>query len=470
MTLSANVSNESTAESGSNQVARLIGAQLELEIGKTRFETWFEGSESIRVSKETVEFLGSTEFALQRVQTSFGKEIRQVVDRVCGPQFAVSFLLQPITIKAQPLAEEPTVLAEKAPGVIGSHWQQRQRGRGIGSFYFGSENRLAKTSTLEVFERLGQMSPFFVHGPTGSGKTHLLEALTNEVRRKRRLKRCVFLSAEQFTNNFLQALRGSGLPMFRRKYRDLDLLAIDDIQFLAGKRATIAEFQFTIDNLSRLGKQVVLSGDRPPVELLELAPDLIARLASGLICPLNYPDFDVRMKIAQRFCQERNFSIPNSLLHLVCDKLPYDVRRLSGAINRLHAANIATGRPVSEDAACRILSDLFAVSGRPLTSLDRIEKAVCEFCHIRPAELRSSSRKQKICTARMLAMYLSREYTSSPYSEIGDYFGGRSHSTVIAARKKFDTWLKGNERIHLPHAAYEAQEIVKRLETQLHVG
>ena len=233
----------------------------------------------------------------------------------------------------------------------------KHHARGLSSFCFGEDNRLAETSAQQVVEKLAQFSPFFVYGPTGSGKTHLLEAIANDVRRKRNRHRCIFLSAEQFTNQFIQALRGSGLPVFRRKYRDLDLLAIDDIHFLAGKKATIAEFQFTIDNLSRLGKQVVLSSDRAPVELFGLAPDLIARLTSGLICPLNYPDFDGRLKISQRICAERNFNIPEPLLNLVCDRLPNDVRRLSGAINRLHAAAVATGQQVSFESACRILND-----------------------------------------------------------------------------------------------------------------
>ncbi len=401
MTLSLHVLSDSTAQPGpDSKIAKLIASQLGNEIGATRFETWFGGGHCITVSKDTIVFQGESEFALQRMQTTFSKEINAAVTRVCGPQYAVEFVLA---------AEEPptAIVADRQldqlPEPENSHSRGRPSGRGLSSFCFGTDNRLAETSAQQVVAKLAQFSPFFVYGPTGSGKTHLLEAIANDVRRQRNRQRCIFLSAEQFTNHFIQALRGSGLPVFRRKYRDLDLLAIDDIHFLAGKKATIAEFQFTIDNLSRLGKQVVLSSDRAPVELFGLAPDLIARLTSGLICPLNYPDYEGRLKIAQRICTERNFNVPASLLHLICERLPNDVRRLSGAINRLHAAAVATGQPVSHEAACRILNDLFAVSGVPTTSLHHIEKAVCEFCQIRPNDLKSSSRKKRICTARMLS-------------------------------------------------------------------
>lgn len=468
MTLSAQALSEYAVRPGSGfEIAKLVADQIGNEIGATRFETWFGGGQCISVSEDTIVFRGESEFALQRMQTTFSKEISSAVSRVCGPQFSVEFVLDADESGKTNATEVP---ANQPPEPLKSRSRGRNSGRGLSSFCFGEDNRLAETSSQQVVAKLAQFSPFFVYGPTGSGKTHLLDAITNDVRRRRRGRRCIFLSAEQFTNYFIQALRGSGLPVFRRKYRDLDLLAIDDIHFLAGKKATINEFQFTIDNLSQLGKQIVLSSDRAPVELFSLAPDLIARLTSGLICPLHYPDYDGRLKIVQRICAERSFNIPESLLQLVCERLPNDVRRLSGAINRLHAAAVATGRPVSYESACRILNDLFAVSGVPTTSLHRIEKAVCDFCQIRPSDLKSSSRKKRICTARMLAMYLSREFTSSAFSEIGDYFGGRSHSTVIAARKKVHDWIMSDHQIELPHAAYNAKELVKRIETQLRTG
>ncbi len=339
------------------------------------------------------------------------------------------------------------------------------------SFWFGDENRLAEAGVSQLFEQPGQFSPFFVHGSTGCGKTHLLDAITNDFRRRLGLRRCVFLSAEQFTSQFISSLRGgSGLPVFRRKYRDLDLLAIDDVQFLAGKNATLNEFQYTIDHLIRNGKQIVVSSDRPPMELDFLGRDLSARLTAGLTAPLRYPGMEGRLKIASKMCSDRNFKLSRKVLELVCSRLSRDIRRLSGAVNRLHAVALSTNSRITPEIAETELCDLFSVSSGGNTTMVSIEQAVCEFCQVKPAELKSASRKKRVSAARMLAMYLSRQYTSSAFSEIGDYYGGRSHSTVIAAQRKVAQWIDKNEGIPLPHATYVAQEAIQRIESNLRIG
>ena len=157
------------------------------------------------------------------------------------------------------------------------------------------------------------------------------------------------------------------------------------------------------------------------------------------------------------------------MLNEVCEQIRCDVRRLSGAVNRLYAARVATGRSITVESARRILADLFAVTNLS-TSLNSIERAVCDFCQISPTELRSNSRKKRICTARMLAMYLSREHTTSAFSEIGDYYGGRSHSTVIAAQKKVHRWILSDEQVAMPNAAYRAKDVIERIESKLRIG
>lgn len=258
--------------------------------------------------------------------------------------------------------------------------------------------------------------------------------------------------------------------MFRRKYRDLDLLLIDDIQFLAGKRATIIEFQHTIDELARNGKQVIVSADRPPIELSALSSELGTRLNAGLSCPLRYPGLEGRVKIAQQLCDERQITFPATVIELICERLSHDVRRVSGALNRLYAWYLSTGNLVTTEVAYEQLNDLFAMDRVHSVSLARIESAVCELCGLKPADLKSTSRHKSISSARMLAMYLSRHYTSSAYADIGNYFGGRSHSTVIAAEKKVNQWLEANSGVALPHATYRAKDVVSRLESSLRIG
>ncbi len=513
--------------------------QLAHRVGADRFDLWFGNGDCFCLSKNgstaggaaravaesvdesdqhmdrrddqvRVAVAADNSFSLQRLQSTFGKDIRWVVDRVCGPQCAVEFVVRknenfidsstrfdgaivPVaTVKSSPLMSpsmEPsnhgvalqTETADRSPnrlqgqsvGHAVSHTGSPAppRKRDLRSFHFGHENRLAEASVSQLFERPGQFSPFFVYGPTGCGKTQLLESIVSDYRRRLRLRRCVYLSAEQFTSLFVGSLRGGeGLPMFRRKYRDLDLLVIDDVQFFAGKKATINEFQHTLDNLIRLGKQVIVSADRPPLELSSLGGDLHTRLTSGLTCPLNYPGLAGRIKIAKQMCEDRQMTLSSNVLELICEKMTRDVRRISGALNRLHALSLSTGMSITPEVAQSELSDLFLACGGNSTSMLSIETAVCDFCGVKPHDLKSSSRSKQVSTARMLAMYLSRRYTSSAFSEIGDYFGGRSHSTVIAAQKKVASWIERNEGVSLAHATYPAKDVLHRLESNLRIG
>ncbi len=424
------------------------------------FEMWFGNGESIAVDADCVRVLADNEFLLTRLQSRYSAEIRQSIDLACGPGFSVAYSIAS--------AVEPELVSCVVPMERESERVRTSPRKGVESFWFGQSNRLAQAGITQMFEQLGRLSPLVMYGPAGCGKSHLLESLVVDARRKQQLKRCVFLSAEQFTSNFVEALRGTGLPVFRRKYRDLDLLAIDDVQFFAGKNATLAEFQYTIDHLTRNGKQVVLSSDRPPADLGRLGSDIAARLMSGLVFPLNYPDAEGRKRILMEMCRLRGFEIPDGVIELISQNLARDVRRLSGAVNRLHAFSVATGSRVDLAMARQALTDLFGVNGN-VTSIGTIEKAVCDFCGVKPAELKSTSRRKSICAARMLAMYLSRQYTPNAYSEIGDYFG-RSHSTVIAAHRKISSWLVDNQPIHLPHANYLTRDAVVQIESSLRIG
>ncbi|MFK7767044.1 MAG: DnaA/Hda family protein [Mariniblastus sp.] len=493
VTLSSQDSFENSANADRN-FAHEIADLLTDRIGLVRFDLWFSNRDRIARHEDTILFYAENNFALQRIQNTFGQDVREIVNRVCGPQFDVQYKLideQTETNPAEPTTSHSIsdqanpASAETETGLQTIQFAQpsetqvtkkaepstQRRLRTVKSFWFGPNNGLVNAGVDSLFEQPGQFSPFFVYGPTGSGKTHLIESITNDFRRRLKLKRCVYLSAEQFTSQFVGSLRGgTGLPMFRRKYRDLDLLAIDDIQFLAGKRATLGEFQHTIDNLLRNGKQVIVASDRPPVELGHLGNEICARLSQGLTCPIQYPDFDGRMQIVRRMCQERNLELPTNVLRLICDQLAKDVRRLSGAVNRLHAYSVSIAQPITPELAHQVLCDLFSLTGPNCTSMVTIEQAVCELCGVKPAELKSPSRQKRISSARMLAMYLSRQYTGSAFSEIGDYFGGRSHSTAIAAEKKVTKWLANDEGIKLPHAVYPAKEVLRRIESNLRIG
>ena len=453
-------------ELDSPQVSQAIRTHLCETLGEDRFGLWFSNPNCLRFAEQRLSVFSDSEFESQRIQNSFGVELRDVANAVCGPQYPIEYCVRESKIEETVAVQ---VARETADEHSATQAKSRQRKPGLSQFCFGETNRLAETASEQTLRHPGQFSPLLIYGPSGCGKTLLLDGLVTEFRRGLNLGRSVMITAEQFTSNFVHSLRGAGLPMFRRKYRDLDLLAIDDIHFLSGKQATMVEMQYTIDHLIRAGKQVIISSDRPPMELSQLGTELCARLTGGLICPLQYPCEESRFEILQRMCQQRNFSIPASVLRFVASRVSRDVRRLSGAINRIQADSITTGEKMTVEKAGQILSDLISITSTA-ASMAQIERAVCDVCGVTPGNLKSGSRSKHVSAARMLAMWLSCEYTSNAYSEIGHFFGGRTHSTVIAAGKRVKGWIGDDKLIDLPVAQFSTREAIKRIESKLGVG
>ncbi|MFM8251100.1 MAG: DnaA ATPase domain-containing protein, partial [Planctomycetota bacterium] len=270
-------------------------------------------------------------------------------------------------------------------------------------------------------------------------------------------------------SQFLEALQGSGLPSFRRKYRDVDMLVIDDVQFFVGKTATINEFQSTIDALRRQGKQVVIAADRPPAELRGLGPELIARLSEGTSCQVDGADVTMRREIAARAAQRLQLAIPTEVLGMLSEQLTGDVRFLLGAINRLGASSEALKQPITSDFAFSVLADLFRATRRVVRLAD-IERAVCNVFGIETQSLQSDRKIRTVSQPRMLAMWLARKHTRSALSEIGSYFGLRSHTSVISAQRRVERLLTTRDANQVQRLECSFVEAVRRVELQLRTG
>jgi len=471
-----------TTPSREAQVAKAITTALEDQIGRTIFDMWFEGSDSIVFDGQQVQVFAPNAFSLSRLQSRFSGDVKEAVHRIAGPETSIHYATR-VSEERLPAATDVVAPSENAADSVPDgdgfieetdpqtyfHFHQpesrpaapasrktKSKAPFIKSFWFGDENRLARAAVEQVMDFPGEFSPLLIYGPTGSGKSHLLEAIVNEYRRRLRRKRCAYLSSEKFTTEFISSLRGgSGLPLFRRRYRDLDILAIDDIQFFSSKRATLGEFLQTVDHLARAGKQVIVAADRPPIELEGIGTDLAARLTGGLTCPLQYPGFDGRVSIIETICKQRGLILPLEVRELIAQHMTRDVRRILGAINRLYAVSVSLKEKVTMQMAQEVLGDLLAFSAIG-ASIKGIEQAVCDFCGVKSNEIRSASRRKKVCVARMLAMYLARRHTGAAFSEIGDHFGNRKHSTAIAAEKKVAGWIENSDHISLPNASYPA--------------
>ncbi len=340
----------------------------------------------------------------------------------------------------------------------------------LDSMITGPCNQLAMASARMVLDQPGSTSPFFVYGPAGCGKTHLLEGIWSAMRRMPGRHRCAYLTAEQFTSFFLAALNGQGIPSFRQRYRQVQLLIIDDLQFLANKRATLIELQYTMDSVLRDGGQLVFSADRSPAELSHLGDDIVNRLCGGLVAKMEPQELVTRRQLIGHFAKLRGVQLPVEVQELLATRLAGDARHLQGAVVRIQAHAEAWNRPITCGLAQEALLDLLQAGQSRSLRLDDIERAVCDVFGIDPKKLRSSNRTQRISQPRMLAMYLSRRYTSAALSEIGEFFGRRSHSTVVSADKKIASLASQDHMIRLSHGTCRVDEAIRKVEQRLRVG
>jgi len=315
----------------------------------------------------------------------------------------------------------------------------------------------------------GEFSPLLIYGPTSVGKTHLLQAICTETRRANRDLSAVYLSAEQFTSEFLQALRGGGLPSFRAKYRGLGLLAVDDLHFFCGKRATLVELLYTIDALIRRRRQIVFAADRAPNDLRALGGELLSRLEAGMACRIEPADYPTRLGILSRMAQKMGMTLAPEISEFVAARLTNHARELSGALCRLHALSRVDGRSVTLTMAQEALAEMIRDGSRVIRLAD-IEKAVCDTFGLEPKSLQSDRKAKAVSHPRMLAMWLARKYTRAALSEIGHYFGHRSHSTVVSAQKRVDRWIADDAVLNLPEHSRTVSDAIQQLEQRIRVS
>jgi len=346
---------------------------------------------------------------------------------------------------------------------------RRENERRWDEFVAGDHNRLAYTAAEMVLERPGQINPLLIHGPSGTGKSHLAIGLAHKLRVSYRMRRVLVLTAEQFTIEYTESARGGGFANFRRKYRDVEAIVIDDIQFCLGKAGTLVELRNTIDMLLRDRRQVVLVADRGLNELSGLGADLYARLSGGMACGIDPLDTKTRVQVLTKMCAKSQVELNSSIVQSLATQCCGDARILQGVSHRLVAQQRVVGRVLTEDEAVRCTLDLIRAS-HPVVRMNDIEKVVCEAFGLEGKTLRAKTKCQNVSQPRMLAMFLARKYTRTALSEIGDYFGNRQHSTVISAQKKVESWIAGDELIGCGRGQVAVRDMLKSLEATLQVG
>lgn len=365
----------------------------------------------------------------------------------------------PARPSAPPRAES-TGSSGSMAGMKVDHWSE---------FIESPSNKLARTAAQMVIERPGTLTPVLIHGPTGVGKTHLARGIADQLRIQHRLRRVIYLTAEQFTIDFTDSARGSGFASFRKKYRDIDALILDDVHFLLGKGGTLLELRNTLDNLIRNQRQVILVSDRSLNELSGLGSELHARLSGGMTCSLEPLDEAGRSTLFARLTARHGVMLDDATIQALGKMASGDARILHGLTFRLLTAQRSKGRNLTCEEAFDSSRDLLRAS-QPVVRMIDIEKAVCDVFGLEPKSLQTKSKSKTISQPRMLAMFLARKYTRAAYSEIGDYFGNRQHSTVISAQKKVEDWLERNELVDHSRGSVGVRDMLRNLEATLQVG
>ncbi len=316
------------------------------------------------------------------------------------------------------------------------------------SFVVGSNNQFAHAAALAVGQAPAKTyNPLFLYGGVGLGKTHLIQAIGQLVSGRKKASKVIYLSSEKFTNEFIDAIQNSTLVKFRKKYRQADVLLIDDIQFLAGKERSQEEFFHTFNTLFDGHKQIVLSSDRPPTEIKNLEQRLVSRFEWGLTAELQPPDIETRVAILRKKAATFGIKLDNHILEFLAARIRTNVRRLEGALMRVASYASLSGRDLTDEAVEHLLKDILQEEARRAVTIDQIQKRVAEHFDVRLADMTSKRRPANIAFPRQVAMYLARELTKTSLSEIGDAFGGRDHGTVLHAHKLVSGRIKSEEKV-----------------------
>jgi chromosomal replication initiator protein len=492
----------SRQEHAPSKTGTAIAAALQERLGGERFAVWF--GDCLRVNVRSPQVSGerwairlfhAPVFTSDWLQKTFSHDVRDVAESVCGGAVEIDWQPLPAGTVQPDAADSETEHQPQRGGQDGSgpdKAARRSRNTGVSrsgrrqpgqqkpvrpmkpaarldDFVVGASNRMAYAAAELATSRLGEISPVLLYGPTSVGKSHLLAAICSHAREQRPELTTLVLSAEQFTTNFLQALRGTGLPGFRRSCRSVDLLAIDDLHFFIGKRATLLELQSTVDSLHRAGKQIIFASDRDVEGLAGLGSELTGRLRGGITAAILPPDHDVRRGIVAGLAARRRLDLPDEVISYLADHLTRHARELIGGVNRLEAASHMLGVPVTLELARESLADLVRSSSRSLRLAD-VEKAVCKAFGLGANDLQNSRRSRAVNHPRMLAMFLARKHTGAALTEIGRYFGRRSHSTVIAAEKAVRKWMTTQADVVLADATWDVEQAIRHVEDVLRAG
>lgn len=414
---------------------------LKGELSEISLNTWVKPIKPIEIKENTIFFEVQLEFTKNMLENRYCDLIKNAFFAACGSEFDIEFLLPSETTApdsppgTQVIHRKDSPLASLNPDNI------------FENFVVGNSNRFAHAASVAVAEApANAYNPLFLYGKSGLGKTHLMQAISHYILKENPKAKIMYVSSEKFTNELINAIRDERTDErskdFREKYRNVDVLLIDDIHFIAGKERTQEEFFHTFNALYEKNKQIVISSDNPPSKILTLEERLRSRFEHGLIADLQAPDYETRVAILRKKAQTENVIVPDDVTEYIANNFQANIRNLQGALTRVIAYSSLTGNSISLEITQDVLRDIIARNNINNITIPYIIDAVAKHYHISSKEMISKKRTREITFPRQIAMYLCRKYTSSSLPQIGRKFGGRDHTTVLHSCDKINNLLR----------------------------
>jgi len=460
-------------------VVSAISARIADKLGPQRYKVWFKNATQFSLVGNHLKVSTPNSFICNWLERNFAEQLAEAAREVTNAEHQLSFVVDPrllSSLKKRQLNSQADYIANNAERVArqyrreGAPPARKLRGR-FDDLVVGPANELAVSVVRRTAEPGAEAySPVFIHGGCGLGKTHLVQALGNELAEKHPDVRWLYTTGDEFTNDFVLSVRSNRGEAFRQRYRHVDVLIIDDIHFLANKRATQEEFLHTFNAIDGRRRRIVLTSDTHPKLIGQFSEQLINRFMAGMVVRLDAPDFAMRCEILRRRAAQTGQHVPEDVIAYIADHLSSNVRELEGALLKLAMFSTVAHQPINLSLTRRALADHIERSRRSL-GLEEIDQTVATYFGLTPADLHTSRKTRTIALARGIAMYLARKHTEMSFPEIGRFMGDKNHSTVILASRKIERMLQADEWVRRQTPAGLSQErlqgIVDKIEEQL---
>jgi chromosomal replication initiator protein len=403
----------------------------------TEFSNWFVPIKVIESNEESIKLEVPNIFVREYLLDNYKEEMLLFLPKNTDGELSVEFIINEPQ-KAPSIAEKKIIVPEKTSLSEGGFNQQYT----FENFIEGPSNQFVKSAAVGVASRPGQsFNPLFIHGGVGLGKTHLLHGIGHYIKTYHKKRTAKYITTEAFINDLIQNLRNKSVAKMKSFYRSLDVLLVDDIQFLQNRLNFEEEFCNTFESLIHQNKQIVITSDKPPSQL-KLSERMIARMEWGLVAHIGVPDLETRVAIILHKAAQKNVNIPNNVAFFIADHIYNNVRQLEGAINRLSAYCKLMGVEITEQIADNLLREMFEFKPQSKVTVESILKTVANIFEVRVSEIKGESRQKNIALARQVAMYLAKEMMDESLIKIASSFGGKTHSTLLHSWKKITESLK----------------------------